>query len=429
MKKIIKAIMSKINFIVLFGLCLGFSGTLYGSEEKNDQTDMNFPNDSSKEKKEYAFWGNLKKLTKGEKSKKNKNETSLDEYIDNNIEKEEVVIHWECESIKDCEAFSCIISCLKCWSILNDTNNIKDLYKHLYRSNNYKNVINAYCHLLDKHLSKNNNKSEYEYINKKVRKEIVCDFDSCLGYTRNQRNRGKEEKNKEKQNDDKEYIFLRDFLDTIHAYLVHGNDSGHRYLSKDKGIKINNTDQKPKTDDGNNREKDSLFFDEEVENIKGWHSKIKKEKRKQNRNNKYQTKIEKGEEDGEVFISFDILKDEFYDNKDFQVYMKFLLENDCDTDNILEEIVETDDERETVIPIDKEILYKIRKYIKKQKIGKVNSYSFGPRLYYWDEFKNDEASSLYHPEYKIKELYVSPVYLSFKDEILSKKEVGINGWN
>ena len=106
---------------------------------------------------------------------------------------------WKCSSIENCQAIITIIGTLSYWqdkiNKQDRTDDIKDVFSYLSSSNNYRDIISGYHHILDIHLNGEDDKEGWKYINNLIKKKgIKCIFKYCKGYDRNQRDRENEKK-------------------------------------------------------------------------------------------------------------------------------------------------------------------------------------------------------------------------------------------
>ena len=389
-------------------------------------------------------------LDSSSSNKANKNELKTDINHNNKPTGSVDSKAWKCSSIDKCEAIISVVGTLSYWQnkinkTSDDIDDTKDVFSYLSSSNDYRDIISGYHHILDMHLNGKNNKKGWKYINNLCQQRgIKCLFKNCKGYDRNQRDRENEKKDDKVDDVDLEYVFIRDTLDTIHSYLVHGGDSGHRYYKKEarpqqKLYKINKRPVDDVSGDENEEKKEKesgiadkyALFDAKMKSLKEWQKEIKQKGRNQPKS-KFLTDVKN---DGGDETSFDLLSKKFDNKQDgvaFGSWLKYMRDGECDTDVLLNS--EKDDIVYSECKANEKIVAAIYKFIeqKNQKKTSVNDdgtaqYGFGKRLYYWEYFRNNTDKDTRNDK-RFGDFYVAPRYSSFKNEILSKG-VDISKWN
>lgn len=160
--------------------------------------------------------------------------------------KSKSIFNNECKSLVECDSINRIISCLKFYQKL-DLNNDSNLLIEYLNQNNYPFLLNDYNHILIKHLGDNKStqetRKEFEAIHVYIMSQIEsCELEKCQQLHRNSRDREKDSESALIQPDDNQdkdlFNFYVDYLDTIHCFLVHTFDIGHRLKSDEINLDI-----------------------------------------------------------------------------------------------------------------------------------------------------------------------------------------------
>eukprot|EP01084_Bolivina_argentea_P317258 550053_1 len=203
-------------------------------------------------------------------------------------------------SLKKCNSIKRIRYVLDYYQLINsDENNknneytLQQLLSEYIVNNNYQNLINDYHHLLTKHLNTPNpitNAANYQFINESLGESINCNIIGCKLYERNGRDRQEKSKETEtghSQNNEKNDslgLYYMNFLDNIHAFFIHGYDTGFRIKidannnnntqdNNKKKIILNNINNNNDDDKEDGFDENRFILDEEMSKLKMYQKK------------------------------------------------------------------------------------------------------------------------------------------------------------
>eukprot|EP01084_Bolivina_argentea_P008584 16055_1 len=338
----------------------------------------------------------------------------------------------ECKSEDDsCDHVNRIIYAMKYYQSLDASQN------HEYQENvitlvkdDYELLLDDYIHLIIFH-SKSIDKI---YIKMTTEFNILqCEFAKCKSAIRHNRDRTKNDKQLEAKYDDSDdnlqFIFFRDILDSCHCYLFHLYDAGLRIKLSD--IKHHNDRENPHFDYTSAQIhkilKETVIALNKLEHFN--FDRYQSTKFDLNCNVANKT----SEVNGSNEITTRTFMDGMYDyvnefNVEKQQISKICISEEYDSDAFSIDIWGNDIEESNI----KRWLQNdyqsdlLRKYIYQIKMDE-HSFKIGYTFYYWDNYKNLDVTyqhqqmdfniidySLYSP----KQLYVANKYAHLKDEIL-----------
>eukprot|EP01084_Bolivina_argentea_P260799 440550_1 len=325
---------------------------------------------------------------------------------------------------QDCIAMNRLFASLIYYSMLDIINNRKhkNIFNH-FMNEVYHQFVNDAIHLNTQH------SHELEQINEEL---TECNMSSCQYTSRHH----DQQQAIIMDNSDSTLNFYKQQMDSLHFYLYHCFDVGIR-------TKTEKSDQSPIYEE---EKKDDMYFDAAFSRIHKIISQRKDttktfERFSTKTSNKFNIKTDEqidNQADDDQHEDNDTYLDALYKHlKNInipQIYIdklyKFIQCEQYDTESIKLDI--TSNTRNTNIANcvqNDKYIQQIKQFIKGTKISDT-SFSIGLRLYYWDYYKHlnqlgldEQEKNNYndHSGFDVCDLFISPKYGSFKEEISNYK--------
>jgi len=336
----------------------------------------------------------------------------------------------ECTDFVKCTVIRRLFASLKYYAMLDITNNVKqqDVFADFINKVYSQQLLSDYTHLITEH-SQDLEGIHASIINNKMFGE--CNIKRCLFTSRHQSERDID--GKKKHTLDPVLSFYKETMDSLHFYLFHCFDAGLRTKKPDN----NNDEEEAKGD---------RYFDAEFNRI---HRIVSEKRDITKRFNRFKTNNAKfsiitapdnNDDDGNSTTFLDeiykYLSAVGVKKNAIKNLRYFVSDEQYETESIEYDVLNGHDDENNNGNIEqyvstKHCIVSIKEFIKASKISS-SSFSIGLRFYYWDYYKSlkelpddeqDPLTNIDHSGYEIADLYISPKYGSFKEEIANYKDI------
>eukprot|EP01084_Bolivina_argentea_P305842 528378_1 len=338
------------------------------------------------------------------------------------------------ETTLDCQTFCKskirIAHSLKYYHSLQIENSASDQNKLLYFYNNiYNSVLSDFIHLITNHEHELEEINDY-CINSPILGLAQCNINDCKVSSRHNRNREVINNN----NNDLQFIFIRDLFDSIHCYIFHQYDYGFR-IHKNNNNKTQMSPNEYEKDNIDNEFKHLTQIINDQTSASNSNNNVRFAK-----NNKYNIAVNPGESiaSHSKDTSNHTFTDGFYQCINTSL-LKFLALEEYDSDSIQQDITYSYNcQKSNILSLclNEKHMQQVVQHVKTHKVS-YNSFSTGLIFYYWEYYKvpetdEDKMEDIWglnindHGGHEKHELYVITKYNDIKIELLNNKIYSLN---
>eukprot|EP01084_Bolivina_argentea_P084460 152733_1 len=331
-----------------------------------------------------------------------------------NVKNESTLKQNQCISLEEgCECINRMHSALRYYSSLNlDHSQHAENKLVKYCNMTYKLLLNDYVHIVTNH---NSDTDLHKIFNLLTASDdyIECTIAKCTLSSRHYRDRNVNNINKSKVESNKDFMFYRDILDSMHCFLFHLYDFG---------LRIKNSSENNYHAQGFENMYDHINSKIQILQNLGVFD-------VESQNNKFCFKTTETDTIEITFIDslYTYMNEQSLSNEEIQKLNHIIISQEYESEAIMDDVSDDYTNSNLNLLVAKKCFSLLEKYTHQTKICD-NSFSIGFVFYYWTHYKKE----VYAPEkretpgqindhsgYEPYELYVEAKYRDIKEEILN----------